>query len=113
VLATLRQSGVKHQSSRGQPLEILYPSDFVPGESPEQVQAMDDLIEDMALSTGCTSRKVSIKEDWERTAPVEEKDLQQYLYYVSLSSFLVSLNTEFFLLDNTPWLVLRCISFFR
>ncbi|KAH8587274.1 amidase signature domain-containing protein [Bisporella sp. PMI_857] len=67
VLATLRQSGEKHQSLTEQPLEILYPT-------------MDDLIRDMALSTGCTFRKVSIKEDWQRTAPVEEKDLQQYLY---------------------------------
>lgn len=67
------------------PHEILYPSDFTPDESPEQIQAMEDFLSDITAATASTWRKVSIKDDWWRTAPVDETDLNQYLYYVSSS----------------------------
>jgi len=67
------------------PVEILYPSDFTPDNSPEQIQAMKDFLSDITAATGTTWRNVSIKDDWRRTAPVDEKDLNQYLYYVSSS----------------------------
>ncbi len=70
------------------PLEILYPSDFVPNDSPEQIQAMKDFLSDITIATGSTWHKVSINDDWRRTAPVDEKDLNQYLYNVC--SLLVS-----------------------
>lgn len=67
------------------PVEILYPSDFTPNNSPEQIQAMKDFLSDITAATDSTWRSVSIKDDWRRTAPVDEKDLNQYLYYVRLS----------------------------
>jgi hypothetical protein len=72
-------------NSTALPVEILYPSDFTPDNSPDQTQAMKDFLSDITAATGSTWRKVSIKDDWRRTAPVDEKDLNQYLYYVSLS----------------------------
>jgi Asp-tRNA(Asn)/Glu-tRNA(Gln) amidotransferase A subunit family amidase len=72
-------------NSTALPVEIQYPSDFTPDNSPEQTQAMKDFLSDITAATGSTWRKVSIKDDWRRTAPVDEKDLNQYLYYVSLS----------------------------
>ena len=63
--------------------EILYPRDFMPKDSPEQVNAMKGFIEDMCDSGGCTHRQISIQEDWQKTAPVEEKDLQESLRNVS------------------------------
>lgn len=83
VLGALRLAESEPGSSMEPPLEILYPSDFMPEDSPEQVQAMEDFIKDMVKSMGCTYRKISIREDWQKTAPVEEKDLRQYLYNVS------------------------------
>ena len=63
--------------------EILYPRDFMPEDSPEQVNAMEDFIEDMCKSGGCAHRQISIQEDWRKTAPVEEKEFQEYLRNVS------------------------------
>lgn len=65
-------------------LEILYPRDFVPEDCPEQVDAMEAFLKDISEATNCKYRQISIHEDWQKTAPVEEKDLRQYLYYVSL-----------------------------
>ena len=56
----------------------------MPKGSPEQVKAMEDFIEDLSTYGGCTHRQISIQQDWQKTAPVEEKDLQEYLYNVSL-----------------------------
>ena len=55
----------------------------MPEGNPEQVNAMEEFIDDMSRFGGCTHRQVSIQEDWQKTAPVEEKDLQVYLHNVS------------------------------
>lgn len=46
---------------------------------------MTNFIYDMSKSGECQHQKISIQEDWEKTAPVEEKDLQKYLHNVSIS----------------------------
>jgi hypothetical protein len=73
---------------RALPIEILYPSDFTPENSPEPKKVMKDFLSDITAAIGSTWRKMSIKDDWRRTALADEKDLNQYLYYVS--SLLVS-----------------------
>jgi hypothetical protein len=71
------------QLSTEDPLEILYPTDFLPVDNSEQLRAMEDFLEDTTKATGRSYRYISIQEDWQKTAPVEEKDLHQYLYNVS------------------------------
>ena len=82
VLSVLRQAELEPQTSKKPPFEILYPTDFIPEENPEQVKAMEDFIKDMTQSTKCSFRRISIRDDWHKTAPVEEKDLRKYLYSV-------------------------------
>ena len=82
VLSVLRRTELEPQISEEPPIEILYPTDFMPENNPEQVKAMEDFIDDMTKSTEWTYRKVSIRDDWLETSPVEEKDLQKYLYSV-------------------------------
>ncbi|KAK0511028.1 hypothetical protein JMJ35_006580 [Cladonia borealis] len=48
---------------------------------------MEDFIKDMSQSTNCTYRKISIRDDWQETAPVEEKDLRKYLYCTTRHSW--------------------------
>jgi hypothetical protein len=83
VLSVLRLVEPQLPESKKVPLEILYPSDFIPKDSPEQVNAMEDFIKDMAEATGGLLRRVSIEEDWKEAAPVGETDLREYLYNVS------------------------------
>ena len=83
VLSVLRQAELESQRPKEPPFEILYLTDFIPKENPEQVKAMEDFIKDMAKSTECNYRHISIRDDWQGTAPVEEKDLREYLYNVS------------------------------
>ena len=84
VLRVLRQAESEPQAPQEQPpFQILYPTDFIPEENPEQVRAMEEFIKDMRQYTKSTYRKISIRDDWRITAPVEEKDLGKYLYDVS------------------------------
>ena len=83
VLSVLRQAESESQTPKEPPFEILYPTDFIPKENPGQVKAMEDFIKDMAQSTEYTYRQISIRDDWQGTAPVEEKNLRKYLYNVS------------------------------
>ena len=84
VLKVLQNAEPIIPHSKKLSFEILYPRDFIPDDSPEQVKAMEDFVEDMSISGGCIHRQISIQEDWQKTAPVEEKDLQKYLHNVSL-----------------------------
>ncbi|PYI09918.1 hypothetical protein BO78DRAFT_467417 [Aspergillus sclerotiicarbonarius CBS 121057] len=61
------------------PVEILYPTDFFPDNS-EQLQVTQDFLAPVTRATGSSFRQIPIHEDWRETAPVEEKDLHQYLY---------------------------------
>ena len=83
VLKVLQLAEPIISHSKKPSFEIVYPRDFMPEDSPEQVHATEGFIEDMSKAGGCTHRQVSIQEDWQKTAPAEEKDLQKYLYYVS------------------------------
>ncbi len=82
VLNVLRPTGSEPRLSKTSSFDILYPVDFMPEGNPEQVEAMEVFINDMVESSGCSYRKISIREDWHKTAPVEEKDLREYLYQV-------------------------------
>jgi len=67
-------------SSNGKPKHIFYPRDFALQDThPEQIEAVGEFIKDIANASGCTYSSISIHDDWKATAPVEEKDLQQYL----------------------------------
>ncbi|EED11847.1 glutamyl-tRNA(gln) amidotransferase subunit A, putative [Talaromyces stipitatus ATCC 10500] len=61
-------------------LVILYPTDFMPEDNVEQLRAMENFLDDVCKATGCSYRIISIESDWRETAPVDEKDLHQYLY---------------------------------
>lgn len=82
VLSVLRQAEPEPQTPKEPPFEILYPTDSKPKENSEQVKAMEVFIKDMTRSTKCTYRQISMRDDWLETAPVEEKDLREYLYNV-------------------------------
>ena len=82
VLSVLRQAEPEPQTPKEPPFEILYPTDFMPQEDSEQARAMKEFIKDMTQSTQCIYRQISIRDDWLETAPVEEKDLLEYLYNV-------------------------------
>ena len=70
-------------SSNGKPKHIFYPRDFAPQDThPEQIEAVEEFIKDIANASGWTYSSISIHDDWKATAPVEDKDLQQYLYNV-------------------------------
>ncbi|KAL8782227.1 MAG: hypothetical protein Q9213_005593 [Squamulea squamosa] len=83
VLKVLHLANRTTSSPKNQSFEVLYPQDFIPEDSPEQINAMKAFIEDISKSDECTLREISIHEDWQRTAPVEGKDLRQYLYYLT------------------------------
>lgn len=93
--------------------EILYPKDFMPEDSPEQVRAMQDFIEDIGKAGGYTHRQISIQKDWQKTSPVEEKDLQEYLHYVSFELLLPGDSAKVALTVNSLWLLLFCLPQFR
>ncbi|OQD89215.1 hypothetical protein PENSOL_c066G00578 [Penicillium solitum] len=80
ILRALHPPESKAELASASSVEILYPTDFIPKNSPSQEQAMDDFIKDMVKSTECAHRRISIKEDWAKASPVGEKDLEQYLY---------------------------------
>ena len=82
VLSVLRPTEREARSLKRKRVEILYPIDFIPQHYPEQVKAMKGFIEDLEKSTGCTYRQISMKEDWQKTSPVKEKNLHEYLYNV-------------------------------
>ena len=82
ILSVLSQAELGPETGKEPPFEILYPTDFMPTDNPEQLKAMEHFIKDLAQSTGCTYRQISIRDEWRETAPVEEKDLRNYLYNV-------------------------------
>lgn len=85
VLRVLSPSSAERESQahlHGDVLEFLYPTDFVPRDNPEQIQAMESFLDGISKATGCTYRCISIHDDWRQTALVEENDLHQYLYNV-------------------------------
>lgn len=70
-------------ASKKLPYTIFYPSDFIPTDSPEQATAMENFIYDMSQGEEGCHQKISIQGDWKQTAPVEEKNLHEYLHHVS------------------------------
>ncbi|KAI1258681.1 amidase signature domain-containing protein [Xylariaceae sp. FL1019] len=66
------------------PLTILYPEDFLPLDSPDQVDAMKDFIHDAEKNKGYMHRMISIHDDWHSSSPVPNKDLRDYLYNMTL-----------------------------
>jgi hypothetical protein len=83
ALQVLRDSGGSEPDyAPADSLEILYPIDFLPADDPTQLKAMDEFLKDLSSSTCSVLRQISIHEDWQKSAPVEEKDLHQYLYNV-------------------------------
>jgi hypothetical protein len=68
-------------------LQILYPTDFIPENDPEQIKAMEKFLNDICKATGSWCRRISIQQDWRDSSPVEEKDLNKYLYNVCSDIF--------------------------
>ncbi|PWY85828.1 amidase signature enzyme [Aspergillus sclerotioniger CBS 115572] len=75
-------------------IEILYPSDFLPGNS-EQSRVTEDFLAQITSATGGSFRPISIHDDWRNTAPVEEKDLRQYLYNLTQHGWFYSAYKSF------------------
>ncbi|PVH68460.1 amidase signature enzyme [Cadophora sp. DSE1049] len=65
------------------PLKILYATDFMPQDKPDQVIEMRNFINDLAISAGGICQEISIADDWKSSSPVDEKDLRQFLYYTT------------------------------
>jgi hypothetical protein len=82
VLNVLRSTESEPRLSKTSSFDILYSVDFMSEGNLEQVEAMEVFINDMVESSGCSYRKIFIREDWHKTAPVEKKDLREYLYQV-------------------------------
>ncbi|QKX59452.1 uncharacterized protein TRUGW13939_06586 [Talaromyces rugulosus] len=61
-------------------LQILYPTDFIPENDPDQIKATEKFLNDICKATGSWCRRISIQQDWRDSSPVEEKDLNKYLY---------------------------------
>ncbi|KAI1131680.1 amidase signature domain-containing protein [Nemania abortiva] len=74
---------------------ILYPTDFIPSDSQEQVDAMEDFLDSLGKAMGVKSKMVSIHDDWSKTSPVDEKDLRQYLYELTHDGWFYSANHSF------------------
>lgn len=83
VLGALTGLPVDESAAAKDPSAILYPTDFAPADSPDQIEAMERLLEDLATASDCSYTRVSIENDWAETGPTEERSLYQYLYNVS------------------------------
>lgn len=49
---------------------------------------MENFLDSISKATRRIYQSISIHEDWRKTAPVEEKDLHQYLYNVGVEMFI-------------------------
>lgn len=85
VLKALQIDEQLKSSLKNPSFRIFYPRDFIPEDIPEQADAMENFLYDMSKSGEFLHQRVSIQEDWKKTAPVEEKDLQEYLHNVSIT----------------------------
>ncbi|KAI0101049.1 amidase signature domain-containing protein [Nemania sp. FL0031] len=74
---------------------ILYPTDFIPSDSQEQVNAMEEFLDSLGKSMGVKSKTISIHHDWSKTAPVAEKNLHQYLHELTHHGWFYSANHAF------------------
>uniref|UniRef100_A0A8H7K2H6 Amidase domain-containing protein n=1 Tax=Bionectria ochroleuca TaxID=29856 RepID=A0A8H7K2H6_BIOOC len=83
VLGALTGLPVDKSAAAKPPSAILYPTDFAPADSPDQIEAMERLLEDLATASDCNYTRVSIENDWAETGPTEERSLYQYLYNVT------------------------------
>lgn len=83
VLKVLQSQQPNEPASKDSSDTVFYPQAFILEDCPEQVEAMESFIDDMCNFGGFRQEKFSIRDDWQKTAPVEEKNLQQYLYNVS------------------------------
>lgn len=81
VLEVLQLAKPMTNSKKGS-FKVLYPQDFIPEDSPQQVHAMKAFIQDISNFGDCTLHRISIANDWQKTAPVEEKDLRKYFFNV-------------------------------
>lgn len=81
MLEVLQPTAPIENSKKGS-FKILYPQDFIPVDSPDQVDAMEAFIRDISKYGECNLQRISIHEDWQKMAPVEEKDLREYLFNV-------------------------------
>ncbi|KAK2737897.1 hypothetical protein FQN57_007348 [Myotisia sp. PD_48] len=88
-------SGEATNSVTGDILEILYITDFLPVDNPTQLKAMDDFLDDISRASGSPHRKVSILEDWQKSTPVEEKNLHRYLHNLTRDGWYYSAYTAF------------------
>ncbi|KAH8812887.1 amidase signature domain-containing protein [Xylogone sp. PMI_703] len=80
LVKALRRSEPKPQQSKESLCEVLYVDDFIPKDHQNQVDMMKHFITDISKVIGCTYRKISLQDEWRVSAPIEEKDLQKYLY---------------------------------
>jgi hypothetical protein len=84
VLKTVRESSAVVASFRTETVEILCPIDFSLGIDATQNSAFDAFLDDVFKQTGIQHRKISIKDDWRTSPPVDEKDLDIYLKEVGI-----------------------------
>lgn len=67
--------------STTQPNRILYPTDWYPLANKEQQQMTEDFLAVLESALGVQHTKISLKEEWQRTAPEElrSKTLPEYM----------------------------------
>lgn len=93
VLEVLQPAKPMTNSKKGS-FKTLYPQDFIPEDGPDQVGAMETFIQDISKFGDCILQRISIGEDWQKTAPVEERDLREYLFNVRQAQFYASQGTD-------------------
>ncbi|KAJ9664016.1 hypothetical protein H2198_000519 [Neophaeococcomyces mojaviensis] len=71
-----------HQSSGGEQrqIEILYIEDFIPEGNIGQQDAVTDFLRSIESAVKAPIRRINIHNAWRNSAPVDEKDLRQFLY---------------------------------
>lgn len=76
-----------HQSSGGEQrqIEILYIEDFIPEGNIGQQDAVTDFLRSIESAVKAPIRRINIHNAWRNSAPVDEKDLRQFLYEVRKS----------------------------
>ncbi|KAJ4299616.1 hypothetical protein N0V90_004862 [Kalmusia sp. IMI 367209] len=84
-------NSIEAQDRSKRPWQIIYPTDYLPVGTTDQMQIFNDFMDSLATYLKVTPRKVSIAEQWKESALVSEKRLDKYLENVQEHGFFFDL----------------------
>ncbi|KAF2676242.1 amidase signature enzyme [Lentithecium fluviatile CBS 122367] len=67
--------------------KIVIPTDFLPESNSAQLRLFDGFVQDLEHSLDTVAQRRSIAEEWSKSAPVDERDLNVYLQNATLHSY--------------------------